>query len=396
LSAVGVHADHNLRPEANGFHLYRNEISEVSYCGVHGLGANNLLDENLIYRVMLEMHDGGAIYGMMRNTVIRNNFVREVVKLGPGFDVPAYYLDEGSENCTIEHNVSIGVEVPTHNHIARNITLRDNVFTTAGDMRLTFSRSENCTFEGNILCAGGTIFVTPPIAIKTWINNVLYQNATNGGGGTGGAIDAALPAAEPPKRGLALPLTVVKTLSPPTVDGKASVAEWPSGWVEVNRDPSGWPGLGAPAFASLACDDKNIYVAVKVILMDINRLHKDKNDEVTIAIGFTQGAVLLCGFANGKFTCSAEAGAPPENAARLQEEIRYAASCAGQSKDDFKSSWQCEWAIPFAALEYSPLAGKTLPFNLGVRRSEDEVWRFLERPQGEIWQLDPVTQLKFK
>jgi len=396
LSAVGVHADHNLRPDANGFHLYRNEISDVSYCGVHGLGGNNLLDENLIYRVMLEMHDGGAIYGMMRNTFIRNNFVRDVVKPGPGFDVPAYYLDESSENCTVEHNVSMGVEVPTHNHIARNITLRDNVFTTAGDMRLTFSRSENCNIEGNILCAGGTISVTPPIAINTWTNNVLYQYAPNGGGGIGGAIDAARPAAQPPRRGLVLPLNIVKAALPPTIDGNVSVAEWGADWVEVNRDPSGWPGLGAPAFVSLAYDDSNLYVAVKVILMDINRLQPDGDDEVTIAVGGNQGVLVLRGCPNEKFNCTPQSGATAEAATRLSNGVRYAASFAGQSKGDFKSSWQCEWAIPFNALGIKPDAGKTLPFNLGIHRNEDGGQRYLESPQGEIWQLDQTTELKLK
>jgi hypothetical protein len=33
----------------------------------------------LIYRVMREMHDGGAIYGGMRNSILRGNVVRDVV-----------------------------------------------------------------------------------------------------------------------------------------------------------------------------------------------------------------------------------------------------------------------------------------------------------------------------
>jgi hypothetical protein len=134
----------------------------------------------------------------------------------------------------------------------------------------------------------------------------------------------------------------------------------------------------------------------KVILLDISRLQKDKDDLLTIAIGGNSGVLVLRGFANGKFTCARESGATAETAERFSKDVRYAASAAGQSKGDFKSSWQCEWAIPFAALGIKPEAGKTLPFNLGIHRSEDGVQRYLESPQGEIWQLDPATELKFK
>jgi len=47
------------------------------------------------------MQDGGAIYGGMRNCVLRGNMVRDVVKMGEGYGVSSYYLDEGARDCVV-------------------------------------------------------------------------------------------------------------------------------------------------------------------------------------------------------------------------------------------------------------------------------------------------------
>ena len=127
-SAVAVSAYSSAGKREKGLHLCRNEIHDGPYSGIIGGGRNNLIEENLIYRVMREMHDGAAIYGGMRNSVLRGNMVRDVVEVGRGYGASAYYLDEGARDCLVERNVAVGVPRPSHNHIAHNITIRDNVF----------------------------------------------------------------------------------------------------------------------------------------------------------------------------------------------------------------------------------------------------------------------------
>jgi hypothetical protein len=121
-----------------GLHLHRNEIHDAPYSGIVLGGRNHLIEENLIYRVMREMQDGGVIYGGVTNCTLRGNMVRDIVKMGEGYGVSSYYLDEGARDCLIEHNVSVGVTRPMHNHIATNTIIRDNVFISEGETMLSF------------------------------------------------------------------------------------------------------------------------------------------------------------------------------------------------------------------------------------------------------------------
>ena len=156
--------------------LDRNEIHDVPYSGIIGGGRDHLIEQNLIYRVMRELHDGAAIYGNMNNCVIRGNVVRDVVEVGKGFGASAYYLDEGARDCVIERNVAQGVPMPTHNHITRNTIVRDNVFLADKDMTVSFQRSVGCVFERNTLFVPGKLTVRQPNAIKVWKDNVVFTN----------------------------------------------------------------------------------------------------------------------------------------------------------------------------------------------------------------------------
>ena len=69
------------------------------------------------------------------------NIVRDVVKMGEGYGVSSYYLDEGAQDCLVERNVSVGVERPIHNHIVSDVIVRDNVFIAETNMTLSFPRS---------------------------------------------------------------------------------------------------------------------------------------------------------------------------------------------------------------------------------------------------------------
>lgn len=222
----------------NKMHIYRNEIHDSPYSGIIGGGKECLYEENLIYRVMRELHDGAAIYGNMDTCTIRGNIVRDVVEVGSGFGASAYYLDEGAKDCIIERNVAIGVPMPTHNHITRNITVRDNVFIAEGDMTVSFQRSVGCSFENNTLFVPGTLNLRQQNGIKSWKGNVIYR----GGLGKNGQPQAfticdSVPAPPPPNRKTGS-VVVERTATAPIIDGEIKSGEWPGKLLMLDREPS--------------------------------------------------------------------------------------------------------------------------------------------------------------
>lgn len=155
--------------------LSHNEIHDTPYTAINCGGENTRIEHNLIYRAMLELHDGGGIYCFGgKNLVLRGNFIRDIPDTG-GYGASAYYLDEQSENCLVEGNLSLRVARPSHNHMAKNNTIRNNVFVVNGDAKLTFPRSSDYVLEKNIIYAEGKITITNPDAIKTFQNNILFS-----------------------------------------------------------------------------------------------------------------------------------------------------------------------------------------------------------------------------
>ncbi len=400
-SATALNASHALREDAaEGFHIYRNEIHDVPYCGMIIGGGGHLVEENLLYRVMRELQDGAAIYGGAKKCILRGNLVRDVVKVGEGYGVSAYYLDEGSRDCIVERNVSLGVERPIHNHIASDLIIRDNVFVAEANMSLSFPRSRRCAFTGNTLFAPGKVTLSPPNAVSVWSNNVVFhQGVGKDGAPQAFSIADAMPAADAPGR-RTWPFTAARVAIAPVIDGEIGTEEWataPS--TGVDREPSRWGASGAPAFARLAFDDANLYVAVNIVLFDINKLSKGrawgKDDGVEICIAGDKGTYVLHGFADGTCSSVTDAGVPAEAAAALGQTARYAAKPYGKTKDDWKSGWRCEWSIPLSSLGIKPEPGKKVAFNLGLYRAEDAIWRCLEGTCAETWRLEQAAQIQF-
>jgi hypothetical protein len=155
--------------------ISHNEIHDTPYTAINCGGQNNRIEHNLIYRAMQELHDGGGIYCFAgKNLVLRGNFIRDIIDTG-GYGASAYYLDERSENCLVEGNLSLRVDRPSHNHMANKNTIRNNVFIIDAEARLTFPRSSNYVFEKNIIHAKGGITLENPDAITTFRNNVLFS-----------------------------------------------------------------------------------------------------------------------------------------------------------------------------------------------------------------------------
>ena len=154
-----------------------NEIHDAPYTAINCGGQNNRIEHNLIYRVMTELHDGGGIYCFAGNgLVLAGNFIRDIVDTG-GYGSSAYYLDERSQKCLVEGNLSIGIVRPSHNHMADNNTIRNNVFISSEDAHMTFPRSSGYTFEKNIIVAEGKIIFDNPEGITTWKGNCLFSRA---------------------------------------------------------------------------------------------------------------------------------------------------------------------------------------------------------------------------
>jgi hypothetical protein len=158
-----------------GIHFAHNEVHDTPYTAVACEGENHLLERNLIYRVMQELRDGAGIYiTFCKGIVVRGNFVRDVAD-ARGHAASAYYLDEQAEGCLVEGNLALRVAWPSHNHMARKNTLRNNVFVAEGDATLTFPRSAEYCLEKNVICAKGKITFTNPGAMAAFRDNVVFS-----------------------------------------------------------------------------------------------------------------------------------------------------------------------------------------------------------------------------
>lgn len=392
----------------NKMHIYRNEIHDAPYSGIisGGGGKENLIEENLIYRVMRELHDGAAIYGNMDTCTIRGNVVRDVVQVGSGFGASAYYLDEGAKDCIVERNVAIGVPMPTHNHITRNTVVRDNVFISDADMTVSFQRSVGCTFERNTLFVPGKLNVRQPNGIKAWNGNVIYHGGL-GKGGTPRAfeISDAVPLEPAPgrKSGSA---EAIRVAAAPVIDGEVKTEEWPGKLLTLDREPSRYSVGGSPTLAKFAYDDQCLYVSANVTMFGPAKVNtnsvwgKDDGAEICVAGKTPEGqpaTFVLRGFAGGALLSATDAGAPADAAARLGKETRFAVQSAkGPGNSLFGRGWRAEWAIPFAALGLKPEPGLKVGFNMAAYTSEFGEWHCWEGTGAENWRLDQAGTLQFK
>lgn len=401
-SAVAVSAGHHSKDvNEKGLHLYRNEIHDAPYSGVAAGGSNHLFEENLIYRVMRELHDGAAIYGGMTRSVLRGNVVRDVVKVGEGYGASAYYFDEGAIDSVIERNVAIGVERPTHNHMTRNTIVRDNVFIADGDMTLSFARSSNCTVQGNTLYVPGQLKVSPSSAVKVWKDNVVFHGGVaKDGSPQPFTIDDVMPKSPTPQaKKWAFP--VVRVTIPPKIDGDIGADEWPGQNQRLDRAVNRDPAVGAPVFVKMCYDDHNLYVMATLVMFDPAKMRRgtrwgyDDGAEVCIAGKSADGkpaTFVIHGFACGKVESVTDAGAPAADAERLGKAVRFAT----KEWKKWGGGWHGEWAIPFDALGLKPTPGLKVAFNLGAFRSEDEFWACWEGTLAENWRLDQAGTLQLK
>ncbi|MBX7256416.1 MAG: right-handed parallel beta-helix repeat-containing protein [Candidatus Hydrogenedentes bacterium] len=161
--------------EGKSVRFLHNLIHDTTYSGIVCGGDNHVIEGNHIHHVMQELHDGAGIYvGFGKGMRLAGNWIHDIESEG-GYGASAYYLDEQAENCVVEGNLSTDCAWPSHNHMAKNNTIRNNVFICSGDAKLTFPRSSGFTFERNVVVVKGRLTVTNPNAIVSMPNNVFYS-----------------------------------------------------------------------------------------------------------------------------------------------------------------------------------------------------------------------------
>jgi hypothetical protein len=157
--------------------LSHNEIYDTPYSAIGFGGRDVIIENNRITDCMKVLHDGAAIYCFgAKRAILRNNFAHDILDTG-GYGASAYYLDEQSQDCVVENNLSVNVARPSHNHMATNNVIRNNVFISRGDMKLTFPRCTGYRLEGNVLYSGGIITLEGINNVASWSKNIVYSKA---------------------------------------------------------------------------------------------------------------------------------------------------------------------------------------------------------------------------
>jgi len=164
-----------LTGDGSSCRISHNHVHHTPYSAVTCGGKDNRIEANRIHHAMQELHDGAGIYCFGgKGLVLRGNFIYDITDTG-GYGASAYYLDEQCEGCVVENNLSINVVRPSHNHMATNSTIRNNVFISDKDIQITFPRSSGYTFEKNVLYAKGKITFDNYEGIAMAANNVLFS-----------------------------------------------------------------------------------------------------------------------------------------------------------------------------------------------------------------------------
>ncbi len=379
-------------------HVYRNEIHDIPYCGMNVCCIRNLVEENLIYRVMLELQDGAAIYvGGGYGTILRGNVVRDIKSVGDGYGISSYYLDEGTHDCIIEQNISIGVSRPVHNHIAFNSTIHDNTFITDGDMVLSFQSSANFTFENNRLIVPGKIEITQPNGINLWKDNKIFRDGNfDQALSKAFVIESAMPEVPLPAR-KTMPVEVIHSNKAPVIDGEIAKDEWPGRNFCLDRELTRRPCSGRTVFMKSFYDDKYLYIGVIVDMYKVENLCKGeqwgKNDGIEISlIGNCKKnpvTFIIRSYANGVTQSITDGSATAKAAENLGKLVQYSSKVN-------KTGWVGEWAIPLDAIGLCAKTNQKVAFNMCAFINEYGNWHCWEGTQGESWQADRAGILLFK
>ena len=348
----------------------RNEVAYAPYCGLILRGSGNLIEENHISHVMQVLHDGAAVYGNVRDSVIRGNVVRDVVPNGAGYGASGFYCDETSTDVLIEENVTIGVPRPCHQHIARDIHVRGNTFIADGDLAISFQNCVGCSFTGNRLVAGGRI--KPTDACRTSVTNWSGNSAcTASGGEIAWGCDLPAPTREKPRS----PYRVRRSAAW-KADGVLGAEEYGES-CKMDRDAKGCYIGAAPTYVQLAYDDVGLCVGFKMLDYWATPLTEGETWGVDDGIRFAIAERVFEAYFSGRIYAVDAKGARTPLADVFN---------GGSGKGGMARARVVECRIPFAAVGIRPEKGARMPFSACRRSSHYREERHYAAP-GETAEL---------
>ncbi len=383
----------------SGIKIYRNEIHDAPYSGMI-IGRREILaEENLIYRVMTEVHDGAAIYSSRGTKItMRGNVVRDIAGAGEGFGASAFYIDEGANNCLIEKNVSIGISRPVLSHISRNSVFRDNLFIHEYDLTLSFQSSAQISFEGNTIITPGKVIVKSSNAVDSWKDNKIISNGQKEQKDSRAyVVDFEMPYVPTPEK-KKWSIEAEHSGLAPSIDGVMALDEWPGKYFRLDRELSRQRYTGAPVMMKYAWDDKYLYIGGVISMFDNGNISfgdtwgKDDGVEISVAGFENENPVtfIIRSFPDGTIQCNEDGGISAAAAEKLGEKVKYV-STVRESK-----GWLGEWAIPLDVLGLKPSKGMEVAFNMCSFVNEYNKWHCWEGTLGESWQVDNAGKLLFK
>jgi hypothetical protein len=159
------------------------------------------------------------------------------------------------------------------------------------------------------------------------------------------------------------------------------------------QTPSAVPLAANPASAQVARTADRLLVRVTVPATKLTKgaaWRTDDGAEVCFAGKTPDGKAttwVVRGYPNGTLEISDEAGTPAAAHAAARAGIVFKATST-------EAGWTGEWQLPFALLGVEPKG--TLPFNLGVYRSEDRQWINWIGTQGPTWKLESAGSLRLE
>jgi len=171
-------AEWQMGKEEGNILIDHNEIYNAPYVGICSGGHDTHITNNRVSKVVQVLTDGGGIYvTFCKNLVLKGNFVSDIVNQ-EGAGTSAYYLDEFTNNATVEGNLSINVHRPVHSHFCDNNTFRNNIFIVEhGNGRITLPRCKDFIFENNIFLVETNLDIFGLNVIRKSFSNILYSSA---------------------------------------------------------------------------------------------------------------------------------------------------------------------------------------------------------------------------
>lgn len=333
--------------------LCENEIRNVPYSGLIGFGNRNRFETNFIHHVMQVLHDGAAIYGLHVNGIMRGNIVKDVVALGKGFGVHAYYADENSRNTIIEDNYAEGMPVPIHNHMSANIIVRNNTLVNmGGDMVVSFERCVESEFSGNRIFCDGKLDTVWLDGIARWNGNVVYS-------GKATPFEWNPPRVAQEKRE---DLPVARAPKAPVLDGVFAEGEWAGDFYHIDRDGKGHQTGFSSALVRLAWDNENLYGTFLAANFG--------NGKMSFGSTWGRDDGVELDFGSGRVVRAFHTGETSVLPAALSKEVKIVALGKGKNKHSNPNLLRVEFSMPWKALNITPKKGLSIPFNARAYQSE--------------------------